>query len=318
MNYVDATLIRLAEPATRSAVFDDVALEQLLTASYDTNLTPVQGPFQPVFDEMKLGVAVSIFGVIEGGWNPVGGVERMEARFQTFGFGQQDVVRVDGLWRGSIIARTVPDDSRITEVKSAWPSLGTIDAEIAALLGALPANAQALEQERRSRLIARIRASFDQPAAFTDAAFDDWIESVGATSASDLLTRFQGTVFGGGAKITFSPPDDIPPSPVALPVAAAVLIRDAGFSIAQLLMESKMVRERLDRMGLDRPVNSSFRLRQPLLIVWVVPVSVFDDTDWPGGAPGMNDNQLRAARRAQAGAWLAREGIGLVTTDASV
>jgi hypothetical protein len=315
MNYVDATLIRLAEPATRLAVFDDAALEQLLTAAYDTDLTPVEGPFQPVFDELRLGLAVSRFGVIEGTWSPVGGIERMEARFQTFGLGQEDVIRVDALWRGSIIARTAPATSRIIEVETAWPSLGAIDAEIVAVLGALPAQAQALEQERRARLIARIRASLDQPAAFTDAIFDDWTKSVGATSVSDLLTRFQGTVFGGGAKLTFSPPDPTPPSPVALPVAAAMMIRDAGFSIAQLLMESKMARERLDRMGLERTVNSSFRLRQPLLIVWVAPISIFDDADWPGGAQGMNDDQLRAARRAQAGAWLAREGIGLVATN---
>ena len=81
-------------------------------------------------------------------------------------------------------------------------------------------------------------------------------------------------------------------------------------------MESKMARERLDRLGLERPVEPTFRLRQPMLIVWVVPISVFDDADWPGGAQGMNNNQLRVARRTSAGAWLAREGIGLVATNA--
>jgi hypothetical protein len=315
MNYVDATLIRLAEAATRPAVFDSVALEQLLNAAYDTDATPVAGPFQPVFDEMRLGLAVSRFGVIEGAWNQVGGVERMEARFQTFGLGQGDAIRVDGLWRGSIIARTVPSTGRIIEVESAWPSLGDIDAAIAGDLGALPANPQALEQERRARLLARIRAVLDQPGAFTDESFDRWLKSVGAESVGDLLARYQGTVFGGGVTVTFSPPDPAPPSPRALPIAAAIMIRDAGFSVAQLLMESKMARERLDRMGVERQADPAFRLREPLLIVWVVPVSIFDDADWPGGAQGMNNDQLRTARRAAAGAWLAREGIGLVATN---
>ena len=190
MNYVDATLIRLAEPATRLAVFDDVALEQLLTTAYHTEIAPVQGPFQPVFDDLKLGLAVSRYSVIEGTWGPVGGVERTEARYQAFGFGQENAIRVDGFWRGSIIARTVPVDSRIIELQSVWPSLGTIDTEILAALGALPTNPPALEQERRTQLIARIRAALDQPLAFTDGILDDWLHSVGATSVTDLLTRF--------------------------------------------------------------------------------------------------------------------------------
>lgn len=316
MNYVDATLIRLAEPATRLAVFDDVALEQLLTTAYDTDVTPVQGPFQPLFDDLKLGLAVSRYSVIEGTWSPVGGVERMEARFQAFGFGQEDPIRVDGFWRGSIIARTVPVDSRILKLQTVWPTLGTIDSAIVTALGALPANPPALEQERRIQLTARIRAALDQPLAFTDGTLDDWLHTVGATSVSDLLTRFQGSVFGSAMQLTFSAPDPAPAAPKALPIAAGIMIRDAGFSLAQLLMESKMARERLDRLGLERPVAPTFRLRQPMLIVWVVPISVFDDADWPGGAQGMNNNQLRVARRNSAGAWLAREGIGLVATNA--
>jgi hypothetical protein len=223
---------------------------------------------------------------------------------------------VDGFWRGSIIARTVPFDSRIMEVQSVWPSLSKVDDEIVAALGTLPTNPPALEQERRTRLIVRIRTALDQPLAFTDGVLDDWLQSVGATSVTDLLTRFQGNVFSGSAKLTFSAQDPAPSAPVALPIAAAIMIREAGFSLAQLLMESKTARERLDRLGFERPAESSFRVRQPLLILWVVPISIFDDADWPGGAQGMNNNQLRVARRASAGVWLAREGIGLVATNA--
>lgn len=314
MNYEDATLIRLADQASRSALFDDLALEQLISATYNTDLLAVEGPYQPIFKEFRLGVVLSNLGVVEGVWNPVGGVERMEARFHSSGLGSNSLIRVDALWRGDIVARTIPTTSRITQVEAKWTDAGTIDAEIAAALGSLPTNSQTLEQERRTRFLERIRSALNQPLSFTDELLDKWLFSVGATSVSDLVTRSQGTVQSSAVQVTFSPPDPAPPSPKALPITAALLIRDIGFSVAQLLMESKMLREQLEKQGLERSPDPSLPLRHPLIIVWVVPVTIFDDPDWLGGTPGMTPEALRDARRVVAGQWLAREGIGLVAT----
>ena len=55
MNFVDSTLVRLATPATRRAVFDDVALRQLAEAAYDSDALALDGPFDAVFDEFSLG-----------------------------------------------------------------------------------------------------------------------------------------------------------------------------------------------------------------------------------------------------------------------
>lgn len=314
MNYEDATLIRLADQASRSALFDDLALEQLISATYNTDLLTVEGSYQPLFKEFRLGVLISNLGIVEGVWNPVGRVDRVEARFHTFGLGSGLPTRVDALWRGDIVARTVPVTSRITQVEAKWTDTGTIDAEIVAALGSLPTNSQTLEQERRIRFLSRIRSALNQPLSFTDELLDKWLFSVGATSVSDLMTRLQGTVQSSAVQVTFSPPDPTPPSPKPLPITAALLIRDAGFSIAQLLMESKMLREQLEKQGLERSPDPSLPLRHPLLIVWVVPATIFDDADWPGGSPDMTPDALRNVRRVRAGQWLAREGIGLVAT----
>ncbi|HEY9829626.1 MAG TPA: hypothetical protein V6D26_03545, partial [Stenomitos sp.] len=161
MNYEDATLIRLADQASRSALLDDIALEQLISATYNTDILAVEGPYQPIFKEFRLGVVLSNLGVVEGIWNPVGGVERMEARFHSSGLGSNSLIRVDALWRGDIVARTVPTTSRITQVEAKWTDAGTIDAEIAAALGSLPTNSQTLEQERRTRFLARIRSALN-------------------------------------------------------------------------------------------------------------------------------------------------------------
>jgi hypothetical protein len=39
--------------------------------------------------------------------------------------------------------------------------------------------------------------------------------------------------------------------------------------------------------------------------------AIFDDADWPGAPANGSAAAKRAARRRDAGAWLAREGIGL-------
>lgn len=314
MNYEDATLIRLADPATRSVLFDELALEQLVTAAYNTDMLTVEGPYQPLFTEFRLGVALDNPGVLRGGWHPVGGVDKVEAEFYTSGLGFGLPTRVDALWRGDIVARTVPATSHITQVEAKWTDPGTIDAEIVAALGSLPTNSQTLEQERRTRFLSRIRSALNQPLSFTDELLDKWLFSVGATSVSDLMTCLQGTIQSSAVQVTFSPPDPTLPSPKSLPITAALLIRNVGFSVAQLLMESKMLREPLEQKGLERSPDPSLRIRNSLLIVWVVPITIFDDADWPGGNPGMTPEALRDARRVVAGQWLAREGIGLVAT----
>jgi hypothetical protein len=114
------------------------------------------------------------------------------------------------------------------------------------------------------------------------------------------------------AEVTFDAPQPVSATPRPLPIAAALLIRDAaGLSVAQLLADSKAVRERLTPYGVERSPDPTLRLREPLLIVWIVPEALFDDADWPGGGGG-TASQQRAGRRAAAGEWLAREGIGLV------
>jgi hypothetical protein len=181
-------------------------------------------------------------------------------------------------------------------------------------MGALPADPAVLEQERRKRLLARVRSGLAQPAVFTDALLNDWLRTVGATSVSDLLTRFNGTVAEGTVRVSYALPGPVSDTPKALPVAIALMIRNAGFSLTRLMAETRMARDRIGPLGLEVPGNESLRLRQRLLVAWVVPVTTFDDTDWPGGAGGMTADQLRTARRSAAGTWLAREGIGLIVT----
>jgi hypothetical protein len=307
VQFVDATLVRLADPATRAAMFDQEALGALLAAGYETDLLPVSGPFVPVFDDFRLGFYAPRVGSVEGVWQGSGGADRREASFRIAGIGDEAAVRVDGIWRGSIVARAQPATSRITGVDIDRASFDGIDAEIAAA-GPVPTDPAALEQARRARVVTHLKAVAEDPDAVTPAFVDGWLTSSGFGSATALLEA-GSTAAASGVAVTFSPPQGPPPGPVPLPVSIALLIRDAGGSIAQLLAETKAVRDVVEPLGLDRRAAPELKRRPGVVVAWVVPAATFDDPDWPtpagGGAP-------RVRRRNAAATWLAKEGIGLV------
>ncbi len=311
MNYVDFTLIRMADPATRATLFDEEALEQMAAAGYGEEAAALSGPYQAVFREMEIGLSIPNRSTVDGWWNM--GTMRNEGRFIITGMGRDSSVRIDALWRGSIIARITPATGKIIEEISEWPDPSGIDGEIIAALGAPPTNPITLDRERRNRFLARIRAALRQPDAFTDAIFDDWLGRVGAESVSDLMTRFRGVISTGTLRIRYSDPTAPPPSPRELPITAAVLLRDQPISLAEILSQSKMVGEHLREAGVERARDANTSARAPILVVWMVPETIFDDDDWPGGTSG-SVAEKRLLRRRAAAAWLGPEGIAFAPT----
>jgi hypothetical protein len=303
LDFVDQTLIRLAAANTRAAVFDQRALEHLVAAGYDATGLGVTGPYQPVFEDFRLGLSLMASPRVDGTWQRTGNSEVTEVRAMLNGWGG-DPIRVDGLWRGSIIARAALAESRINKVEGNWADLNleTLDDEIAADLGALPSQPQ-LEQERRGRLLARLRNGLAHPAVVTDATISDWLDDHGAESVGGLLAQSQGQLATAGMTVTYDPPPAGQPLPRPLPVTVALLIRNVGISVAELLSLSHRIREQLAWGGAERP-NSPAGRRQAILIGWVLPQSLLADTDWPGA-----DSD---ARRDAASAWLGPEGIALI------
>jgi hypothetical protein len=316
VNFADAVFIRLANPASRVGVFDDMALEQIVSAAYDTDVMSVDGPFVPVFDEFRLGPYAQPPGVLDGTWNPLGGVDRTEIHAQILGLGRDPAARVDAIWRGAIAAQVVAGGGRVSEVEVAWPNLSGIDEEIVADLGALPTDPAALEIERRNRLRSRIMAAAAQPDIVTDGVLDAWLARLGASTVTELLAAGNGAAAGGAVQVTIAPQGDSTATSRLLPLTALLLLRDAGFSVAELVAESNAVRERVGALGVERPADAALPRRVPVLIVWVIPPAVFDDPDWPPTTTGSPQEQ-RTARRSAAGSWLAREGIGLATPELS-
>ena len=61
MDFVDHTLVRLADESTRGVLFDDSALTGTLAAAYDVSAVAPVAPYRAVFDELTLGVASASF-----------------------------------------------------------------------------------------------------------------------------------------------------------------------------------------------------------------------------------------------------------------
>jgi hypothetical protein len=313
MDFVDKTIVSLADTEQRSALFDQAALEQIAMASYDGSTMGLTGPYQALFDEVQLGVGASPVGSLQGSWRPVGSSEYTEAHFKLGGMAASTDGRIDALWRGAITAQFAPLGELISAVKVTWLQLGRVDAEIISAQGSLPTDPAALEQARRSQLANDVRADLSQPDALTDADFERWLSGLGASSVSELVDRLVDTAAGATMQVTFSPPAPVAAAPYPLPLAAALLIRDVtDFSLATLLTETKQARARMEGLGFARSTDESTRARHPIVVIWIVPASLFSDPDWPGATAGQTPDQQIAARRAAAGAWLAEEGIGLV------
>lgn len=309
MDFVDSVIVRLGDPASRGAVFDDSSLANLVTAAYDTEAMPMGPPYAAVFDELTVGYAAPPVAVAEGEWMGVGGTDRTELKVRLQGVGQSPL-RIDALWRGGLVVRTSAAQDRVEALKISVPSLD-VDPDIIAAFGALPTDPVRLEAERRTRVVARLRAGLHQPAAFTDAHLDRLLAVADADSVSALVTGLRDQAATATIQLRYADSPGNPPTPRVLPFAAVVLVRDTGFSLATLLAESRLARTRAEELGLDVPASGDVRRRHRITVAWVVPVTTFDDPDWPGGA-GANPEQQRAARIARASQWLATEGIGLV------
>jgi hypothetical protein len=313
VDFIDAALIRLADPSSRANVFDEAALEHMAQAAYDAGALAISGPYSAVFDKLTLGLSAAPLSVVEGVIRNQNGVPTFDVQIQVGGMGPLLPSRVDALWQGSIVVRSVPADSHIDSVQPTF-AVADIDAEIVEDLGGLPVDPLALEAERRTRLVAQMKDAMAQPDLLTDESFGAWMAEIGVSSVGELIAGRRGTLAPGVLQVRFSGPGPgAPATPRALPIVAAILIRDAGFSVAQLLMESKMLRDQLTEQGVAVPTTGSLPALHPFLVVWVVPLTVFDDTAWPGS--GATAEALRTSRRANASVWLGTEGIAIAGVE---
>lgn len=303
MDFVDATILRLADESARATVFDEESLSQLLSASHDVSGTDVEAPFTLALDEISFVHDDEACVAVDGSWITMGQTDRTELALRAAGLAPPPP-RIDLLLAGAVVATARGGTGRISGVAVHWLELVGLDDE----LQPLPTDPAELEQARRERLLARIRARLDQPAAFDGAALVRWLTRLGVDSVAELMEHPPAA--GATMRVAFAEGPDAPPRRRQFPLAAALLVRAAPLSLASLLDETRRIRPHLQRMGFGFPEVAPRGRRSPI-VAWVVPAALFDDDAWPGATAG-SAPEKRAERRRWAGEWLAGERIGLV------
>lgn len=303
MEFSDTILLELATAAGRGALLDQAALGQMISAAFDLSVAPVQGPFSLTVETLDLGLDITRPGLIEGSFSATPGSVPANIRIRVEGLAFAPPPRVDALWRGTLIARRVPQDDMVAGVSGGFILLD-LDRAIVAELGALPATPAALETARRRVLLARLRDGAAQPGALNDAAVDHMLAAAGVADASGLLAG-RGTAELGAFRLAFTAAAVAPPVPVTLPVTVAVLVREAPLRLSALLAESRSIRAALADDPSVQPAPAPIRRRVPVLLLWVIPGALLDDAGWPGAD--------RAARRSAAADLLSGQGIALAT-----
>src|SRR5262245_11397752 len=102
MDFVDATILRLADESARNAVFDSDSLSQLVSASHDVSANSVEEPFAIVFDAISFVHDDESRVDVDGSWMTMGQTERTEVVVRALGLGAS-VPRIDLLVAGAVL-----------------------------------------------------------------------------------------------------------------------------------------------------------------------------------------------------------------------
>lgn len=312
MDFIDQVLVRLSDSSERDVILNEDSLKNILSAAYDINKSPVNGPYSAVYDEFVFGYIDFNVCRSEGKLSNYNNSEFTDVvlRFTDI-TGSNDVV-TDILWRGSIVARSSASESVIDLVNFEWKSLSRVDASVIASNGSLPSDEVVLESERRSHLIDIIKENSTDPTVVTDSLLDRFLQSHNVASLSDLLEK-SSEIYPANVSVRFTDDQGVPPIAQQYPISGLIVICEDDFSIRDKLVKTKLLRERMQRAGIEKPEVKHLFPKNTLVIIWIVNEEIFDDQHWPGGDTGMSTAARRIARKTSAEKWLAEEGIGLVT-----
>jgi hypothetical protein len=304
LSFVDRVLARAGADFPASGLLSDTGLRNVVAASYQLgDQTP-----QPSFSHFGADLTFGGFGFDTSEVRQHGGTAGESALSLAIDAG--DPARIDMLWRGTVRAGASYPLATIGVESAAPLGLAGIDAEIP---GGPPGDPAALETARRAVVLARLKAAANDPDAYDDAFIDRLISAAEADSLAQLIAHDGGAARFSQLVLSLTP---IPGSSTVrsrdFPVAAAILVRDIAAMadpLATLLHASQVVIERLRHAGFDPRPGTELPPGRAI-VVWIIGVEWFDQSDWPGGTTG-NAAAQRAERIGVASTWLARQGIAL-------
>jgi len=309
MHFVDRTLVRLADPASRGELFTPVVAERLAVAAFGSSETLTE-PFAATVDRVTLGVTSNSEPQLRARLSPLDG--RMWD-VEAFGSGFAATAPfLPAVVEGSLSATAQQVNGRVATVEArrgVLPDLATLEA---VATPAERANATLLERRRRIELARRLA----EPALQDDDAdllARGWLVGAGVSGVEEFIAAGEGPHGVDRLALKFEPLEAGPAEVRSARFVAGVVVDDLSPDDVALLGMLQRTRE------LQKLVAFAGRRTEPLAglepkysvpVLWFVPDTRFDDSDWPLDEGGFGFGRP-AAREARAAAWLAEHGIVL-------
>lgn len=124
MDFVDQTVLTLADPQLRAGLLDQDALQAVVTSAQDGPALATTGPYTATFDELELGPDLGGF-TASGAWTAADGSTRTVADFTLAGLHDPASPPVTAVWIGTITANTITGDARVSAVTDVWSPAGS-------------------------------------------------------------------------------------------------------------------------------------------------------------------------------------------------
>ena len=302
MNYIDKTFLALTRPATATGLFSQDSLKAIAASSYGIPTTELSGVASARFD--KLDVA-PFSGAISTDISRDGYSVQYGAASAS-GTGPLDA-SVQLMWHGSITTSAAFPRAAIGVARAVPLTMAALDNDIP---NPVPTEPAALEAARRTALFARLGANAHDPNGVSATLIDDWLADNGVADLTMLLENPSVMATLSQWVLSFTPiPGTVAAAQTEFPVAAAIMVRDVtapGFRLVDLVQASQDVMARLRLDGVTPKSSGDHLPRGRPVVVWVVPITWFDDGDWPGADVN--------TRIRNANTWLAASGIALAPT----
>jgi hypothetical protein len=120
MTFADRIVIALGDPGVRTSLLDDDALAAIVAAGYDASSLGTTGPYVALFNTLELAPDLSAAPTLDGTWMPLDGGARVDAHLAIRNLGDPAAPAVAATWAGSISAKAVVGDARVSQVAQAW------------------------------------------------------------------------------------------------------------------------------------------------------------------------------------------------------
>lgn len=309
MHFADRTLIRMADPESRGALFTSVVAKRLVIAAFGS-VDTLTDPFTATVDRLTLGVASGSELQLRGRLRPPDGPTwdfEAAAAGATAG-----ALFLPAIVEGFLSATAELSTARVASVTTrsgSLPDLATLESTASAAERADPT---LFERRRRIELVHRV-ADSQLADDVADRLGQQWLADARIARVEQLIASGRGPHGVDRLALKFEPLEPGPPAVRTARFVAGVVIdplapNDGG--LLGMLQRTRELQKLVAAAGRRTEPLAGLEPKYPVPVLWLVPGETFEEDDWPV-APGVAAGDRATGRETRAAGWLAGHGIVL-------